>query len=144
MNQQLDQSHGPNQPWPGHEETDADVKPIVIFLVGLGLFLALAMVAMSWLFEFFEPSPERAGKIPAGLTDSAQIPPEPRLQANPSLDLERLRAREENLLERYEWVDKTTGVMRIPLKRAMEIIAESGLPSRAASSDGKTSLGGEQ
>ena len=126
---------------PGHEESDADVRPIVIFVLSLGLFLALAMVAMGWLFEVFELSVEQGENIPAGLTDSAQIPPEPRLQANPAFDLERLRAREENLLNRYEWADRITGIMRIPVERAMEIIAERGLPSRAASSDRERSPG---
>jgi hypothetical protein len=36
------------------------------------------------------------------------------------------------LLEGYQWVDEQAGVVRIPIERAMELLAERGLPSRSA------------
>ena len=62
-----------------------------------------------------------------------RLPPEPRLQTNPRQDLSDLRAREDQLLNSYGWVDKNTGVVRIPIERAMQLIVERGLPTRSES-----------
>jgi hypothetical protein len=45
------------------------------------------------------------------------------LQANPAADLAAERRREENMLEGYAWVDREQGIARIPVQRAMEIVA---------------------
>lgn len=111
-----------------HETSDAEIKPVFIFIAGLGLFILVSMLAMSWMFDlFFElrTSPE-----PTGLFDRRQLPPEPRLQTNPAVDLRQVREREEKLLHSYQWIDKESGVLRIPIERAMEILAERGLPYR--------------
>jgi hypothetical protein len=116
---------------PGHEVTDAKARPIAIFLIGLAGLVFVSMLLMAWLLDFFQSPLDPNERIPAGLKDQQQIPPEPRLQAYPAADLERLRTREEKELNSYEWVDEATGVMRIPIDRAMEIVAENGLPSRS-------------
>jgi hypothetical protein len=59
-------------------------------------------------------------------------PPEPRLQADPALDLEMLHARENAVLEHYAWVDKNAGTARVPVERAMELMLKKGFPARPA------------
>jgi len=59
------------------------------------------------------------------------VPPEPRLQTTPREDLRELRAREEEILGSYGWVDKTTGVVRIPIDEAMKLTLQRGLPARS-------------
>ena len=54
----------------------------------------------------------------------------PRLQTLPTLDLRGLRSNEAQVLDSYAWEDKPRGVVRIPIARAMELIAERGLPER--------------
>jgi hypothetical protein len=62
--------------------------------------------------------------------EPARLPPEPRLQPDPVGDLHRLRAREDEVLQTYGWVDQKAGVVRIPVARAMQQLAERGaLPS---------------
>jgi hypothetical protein len=39
-----------------------------------------------------------------------------------------LHGREDLLLNNYTWADKSQGKVRIPIERAMELIAQSGLP----------------
>ena len=34
------------------------------------------------------------------------------------------------MLEHYGWVDKNAGVVRIPVERAIDVLAEKGLPYR--------------
>ena len=58
------------------------------------------------------------------------MPPEPRLQTNPREDLRELRAKEDELLGSYGWVDKNAGVVRIPIEDAMKLTVERGLPAR--------------
>jgi hypothetical protein len=55
-------------------------------------------------------------------------PPEPRLQANPAADLAALRASEEARLHGYAWVDRAAGRVRIPIERAMALLATDGTP----------------
>jgi hypothetical protein len=117
----------------GHEPTDAKAKPIAISLIVIAALVFVSMLLMAWLMDLFQLPLDPNERIPAGLTDQQQIPPEPRLQAYPAADLERLRMREERELNSFEWVDKATGVMRIPIDRAMEIVAEGGLPVRQES-----------
>mgnify|MGYP003497489033 CR=1 FL=1 len=40
-----------------------------------------------------------------------------------------LRAAEEKLLKGYGWVDPDKGIVRIPVDRALEIVAQKGLPA---------------
>ncbi len=56
------------------------------------------------------------------------LPPEPRLQNSPPQDLKTLLARENWELHHYYWIDKSKGKAAIPIERAMQIIAERGIP----------------
>ena len=42
--------------------------------------------------------------------------------------VQQLRTKEQQFLNTYQWVDRSAGVARIPLDRALEIIAANGLP----------------
>ena len=66
--------------------------------------------------------------LAAGRTE--QLPPEPRLQTNPREDLRLLRAHEDEVLNNYSWVDKSAGVVRIPIEEAIKLTAKRGLPAR--------------
>ena len=39
-----------------------------------------------------------------------------------------MHAREDLLLDHYHWVDRSSGEVRIPIARAMQLIAQHGLP----------------
>jgi hypothetical protein len=62
---------------------------------------------------------------------AAMAPAGPSLQPLPALDLARFRAEEELALGTYGWVDKDKGIVRIPIERAMGLLAERGLPAAA-------------
>ena len=61
-----------------------------------------------------------------------RLPPEPRLQAHPIKDLEELRKAETELLTTYGWVDKSAGTVRIPVARAIELLAQRAGDTGAA------------
>jgi len=53
----------------------------------------------------------------------------PRLQTDDGdQDITDLHAREDLLLDNYSWIDQKQGKVRIPISRAMELIAQHGLP----------------
>ncbi len=55
--------------------------------------------------------------------------PGPRLQFDDVHDMNLLRQTKDQQLNEYEWIDQKSGSVRIPISRAMEIIAERGLPN---------------
>jgi hypothetical protein len=55
---------------------------------------------------------------------------EPVIQIDPVGDWKAYKAEQDELLNSYGWVSKATGVARIPIERAIDIIAEQGLPHR--------------
>ena len=61
--------------------------------------------------------------------------PMPRLQTDDGMsDLAVLHQHEDLLLDHYTWVDQSKGTVRIPIDRAMELLAQQGLPVAPAES----------
>jgi hypothetical protein len=56
------------------------------------------------------------------------LPPQPRLEVKPRDSLAALHAREDELLRSYGWTNRAHGVVRIPIDRAMALLAQRGLP----------------
>jgi len=54
--------------------------------------------------------------------------PLPRLETNELGQLNDQRLQEENILNSYGWVDQKAGVAHIPIERAMQLLAQRGLP----------------
>ena len=86
-------------------------------------------------------SPELQNKI-AEMTKNF---PTPRVQTDDgNQDVADLHAREDLLLDNYTWVDRSKGTVRIPIERAMEIIAQKGLPVAPAAQQQAPLLRGDQ
>lgn len=128
MSEKLD-SKSSVQKHEGYEKSDAEVKVVVTFMAGLAVLLVVVMLLMTGFYDFLEFTFGRTDAEVSPLVDVAQIPPEPRLQANPAEDLVLIRGWEEERLNSYEWVDEDTGTFRIPIDRAMQIVSEVGLPA---------------
>ena len=117
-------------PRTGHEIRDANVGPIV--LTGLGLILVIAIVALliqgilTYLSEH-RPSTTRVNPMAA---EDSQIPPTPRIEEHPAIEIQQLHAQEDGILSTYGWIDKKAGLVRIPIDRAIELQLERGFPTR--------------
>ena len=59
----------------------------------------------------------------------------PHLQLQPEVDLKRFRASEEEELNSYGWVNRTAGVVRIPIAQAMDLLLQRGLPTRTQTNE---------
>lgn len=118
----------------GHEEEAIRSRPIYLSAIGLGIGVFLSFVAMWGLLQLSNTYLSRTSPPPDPLAASygRKLPPEPRLQTEPILDLEQLRAKEKKQLDSYGWVDQTNGVVHIPIERAMELIAGSPAGAKGA------------
>ena len=115
-----------------HETSDIDLRGVLGFGLGLIVIAAVVHLLIFGLFKYFEG--REAGRVtpeyPLAAGQGSRLPPEPRLQTNPREDLRELRAKEDELLGSYGWVDKNAGVVRIPIDEAMRLTLERGLPAR--------------
>jgi len=115
-----------------HETTDVNIRGILIFGAAFIVSAIVISIAVWVLFRYFEARETRrvAPEYPLAATQESRVPPEPRLQTNPREDLEQLRAQEDQILNSYGWVDKNTGVVRVPIEDAMRLTVQRGLPVR--------------
>ncbi len=96
---------------------------------GLIVLVTLAHLATAWIYDTTDA--RRAGNDrPAILATEGPGGRSPSLEADPRTALMALRSRKAHALEAYGWVDRQTGVIHIPIERAMQIIAERRLGSR--------------
>ena len=116
----------------GHEQSEVSVRMIVVALAVLlvGTFLAALLVVGIFQFLSHTYHPEEADK-----QAQQQIPPEPRVEAEPARQLQSVRAREDHVLTSYAWVDKKEGSVRIPIDQAIDELSKKGLPSHDYLSD---------
>jgi len=118
----------------GHETADADIGPLIKFAIFLALTTLVCAAICVGLYRYLDQreAREKAGRYPLAAGVARPLPPPPRLQTYPFYDLKALRGDENRVLEHYGWVDKNAGIVRIPVERAIEVLAEKGLPYRSA------------
>lgn len=141
---EIDASHG-------YERSDASTTGIFVFLIALGIFVAVSGVLCYGIGKVFhaefnkEDGPTTKWTKTADVRELGNFPsspalqnkvatlveqfPSPRLETDDGMqDLTDLHSREDLLLDHYTRIDGEPGKVRIPIDRAMEIIAQRGLP----------------
>jgi hypothetical protein len=113
---------------PGFEESDVNVFAVGKFAIGLVLVTILAMGLIIVVFNVLKNM--EGGEAKA--IDPTKVFPQPQLQKSPIPDLKEVRAKEEQTLTSYGWVDQQKGVVRIPISQAMDLVVKKGLPVRTA------------
>lgn len=117
-----------------HEHRDVNIWAVGKVGIALILTTIASMALMAGVFRYFEVR-ENAAQIPPASTTTppSALPPEPNLMfnQNESVNLGDIRAAEDKEVKSYGWVDQAHGVVRIPIERAMDLIAQRGIPARA-------------
>jgi hypothetical protein len=118
------------RPGAEHERSDIDVWAVGKFAIALGFLCVLAFGLLFGLFKYFQST--TGGPMPKSQlnVDARSLPPPPVLQSAPIRDLMEMRAAEDKVLNGYGWVDQAHGVVRVPIDRAIDMLAQRGLPSR--------------
>jgi mono/diheme cytochrome c family protein len=111
---------------PAYEASYLNLWTIVLAGVGLLVVVVVILALTALLYSWFGfrgtagiPSPPTLEQAPI---------PGPRLQAAPQEDLQRLRSTQQAWLESYGWIDEENNIAHIPIERALQIVAEQGLP----------------
>jgi hypothetical protein len=144
-------------PQHGHETSDVNIRAILAFGAFL-VFSAVVIHVLLWgmyrmldnLAEARNPAPNpmmqtdkeaapKGDRIQSGTmtaeTEKETVKrltatfPEPRLQVDDVRDMNKMRQEQTQQMAEYQWANKETGTVRIPIDRAVELIAERGLPN---------------
>jgi len=128
----MDESSGPgHQPRRGHETSDANIRDLIIFGVGLCCLVIAGLLISKSVFHYFVGH-QGLGPPASPFENVRMLPPEPRLQVSAPQDLEQYKVAQGETLNSYGWVDQNAGIVRIPIDRAMDILVQKGLPVRGA------------
>lgn len=136
----------------GYEVSDASTGGIAWFLVALFISVCVFFVFCFVMGKVINTGLDRADGPVTRWNAPNQIAPRKEIESSPVLqqrqlakltqqfptprlelddgnsDLAELHERENLLLDNYSWIDRGKGTVRIPIERAMEIIAQKGLP----------------
>lgn len=124
----------------GYEKRDANAKGIFFSVLGLFLVLVLIDVIVHFMVRDFRNAPTPADRYTGSVRkqEAAKAEPAyPRLQISAPADLSAFREQEAEQLNTYGWINKTSGVVRIPIDRAMDLVLQKGLPTRQPGQPGK-------
>jgi hypothetical protein len=150
-------SHDPGVDSPGYEVTDVNVNGVVVFLASLAAFVGVFFIFCFGMGKVINTAilksdgpPNKWNQIGAPargprqdltsnavmqqqqLNEMVQRFPTPRLQTDDgNEEIAEMHAREDLLLDYYSWVDRASGKVRIPIARAMQLVAQHGLPVAA-------------
>ena len=136
---------------PGYETSDANFKGVLTFAVvlfasvavffvicfGMGKLINEALIRHDGPLNTWskEAGVQRSNMASNPAIEQQQLKdltskfPTPRLQTDDgNQDIGEMHAREDLLLDHYSWVDQKAQTVRIPITRAMEIIAQQGIP----------------
>ncbi len=119
--------HSPNGS-SGHETRDTGVGLIAASAAGLSVVVLAVFLLMWGTFNLLKTDEQKNDISLSPLAPATQIPPEPRLQEHPWEELKEIRARENKILSTYGWQDQKNGIVRIPINRAIDLVAQKGLP----------------
>jgi hypothetical protein len=127
----------------GHETSDVSLGGAPRFVIVMTVFLAVVFAFIAWLYTHWRDAAvaNDAPRPPVAERQGDRLPPLPRLQTTPAVDLKTFREGEAQVLESYAWVDKEQGVVRLPIARAIDLVAERGLPAAAPAPAGATPAG---
>src|SRR5580704_2392790 len=116
--------HSPNGA--GHEQSEVSVRLIVVSLAFLAVATLVTLVLVVGIFRYFYDS---NGTAEATRLSQPVVPPEPRIEVAPYEQLQQLRAKEDHVLSTYALLDKSSGTVRVPIDKAIDLLANKGLPS---------------
>jgi hypothetical protein len=135
----------------GFEQSDVRIRGVIVFLTAMAVFIAVAGLVAYGVGKVINARLNKEDGPPSKWTKSVDVRQLGNMPSNPALqnkmagmtqnfptprvqtddgseDISELHAREQLLLDNYSWVDPAQGKVRLPIGRAMALIAERGLP----------------
>jgi hypothetical protein len=137
MIEETEHAHGQE----GFERQDLTARAVFTFLISLALGGVLVYFVVWGLYHFMDArqrshQPQQSPLLKKSDADQRIVSPEevaqfpqPRLERNERVEIRDFRLKEEQTLNSYGWVDQKTGAVHIPIERAMQLLAQRGLPT---------------
>ncbi len=105
-----------------HESQEPDLRGLLVAGAIISVAIALAVGIGLWLVSLF-------GGFERPLARAEHNPmPAPHLEPHPLSDRQQYDAQQHAKLSGYQWADRNAGIVRIPIDRALQIIAQQGGP----------------
>jgi len=129
-----------------YERRDIGSAGVLYFLLALAVAGVFVHFVVSGIYSYLDKRTE-ANQTPMSPlvtntpTDTRHLPgdykdylkqnfPAPQLEIDERNQLDSIRINEAQVLSSYDYIDKNAGTVRIPIDRAMDLIAQRGLPLR--------------
>jgi hypothetical protein len=107
-----------------YEARDVSVRAVLGAAAGVVMMIVVSLAVSAGLLRWYT-QPGR-GQSVAG----QETAPEPRLHVEPTRELRQHRSRARARIETYGWVDREHDIARIPIERAMQLLAEQAQARR--------------
>jgi len=126
-----------------HERSDVNVRALLWFAVIFIVFAAASHLLLWMMFKYFATMARNTTSTPltaVARPPGASIPQQPRLQpfpnrdqkgammppniTTPVVDMEEMRATEEQALHTPGWVDRQKGIVRLPIDVAKQLAVQ--------------------
>jgi hypothetical protein len=109
-----------------HQGTDVRF-PAIIMATAVFVVVAAFILAGVWLLYRRVRERDRTRDVRRVFVETKPpVPPEPRLEVDPSEDFQKYLQQEKQILSSYAWTSQADGKVRIPIDRAMELVVERG------------------
>lgn len=143
--EQLKDQHPTGQE--GYEREDMSPAGLFYFMVGLAIVGILIQCIVTGMYRYLDsydskhqapmnPMAVKTGVDPRTMTfkdaegQMQKTFPQPVLEDNERQQFGALVEKQDEVLASYDWVDQKNGVVRIPIDKAMDLLAQRGLPVR--------------
>jgi hypothetical protein len=140
-----EEKFAPPNPGEGFEKEDLSPLGVLYFMGGLAVVVVLIYFILVGMYRYLDardrarqapmnPMAVKTGIDPATMNyndinkKAEESFPKPVLEYSERLQFTGEVAKQDEVLGSYDWVDQKNGVVRIPIDRAIDIIAEHGLP----------------
>src|SRR5689334_14182574 len=126
-------AHHIRRPETRHEWREVNARIVIVVAIAFVMFSVLSYFLVRGLFVVLDKRANARDTTanPAIPVQAHGLPPLPRIQPDPVGDLRQMREAEDRILHGYAWIDQSSGTVRIPVARAMQLLVQRGIPARA-------------
>jgi hypothetical protein len=111
-----------------HETTDVNLTGITRLAI-VSLIVIVGVLIFVYFFQkglaYFLPDTTRTPTMANWKATDTRTPKAPLVITDEPGLLRQIRSHEEQVLQHYAWEDKSKGVVRVPIDRALEIVARN-------------------
>jgi hypothetical protein len=109
----------------GHEQFEAPgvrTRPVLLFALAAVALVVASIWMLAGVYQW---------QVPNRVLPPPEVFPLPRVQTHQAEQREQIEAEQRRRLTGYHWEDRNKGLLRIPIERAMQLIAQRGADAYA-------------